>query len=198
MFLNEYEDDLLLDDDSCELLSDDECSDEDDLLFEGFLRMAGGDIKDFFTLKGLRDWITGSNPAKAKEFFKGLREFVKEDWEEDNNDNWLSAFDRNQRAQQAMWVWYPRNVNIFLEKIADNSKYLFDSKITKNVAGAAALGEQLMTKNGTLKAIDQVEANYEKFIAAWKKHNNTANSVIIGSCLAAFAQAVRTAVRSST
>lgn len=198
MFLNEYEDDLLLDDYSCELLSDDECSDEDDLLSEGFLRMAGGDIKDFLTLKRLRDWITGSNPAEAKEFFKGLREFVKEEWEEDNNDNWLSAFDRNQRAQQAMWVWYPRNVNIFLEKIADNSKYLFDSKITKNVAGAAALGEQLMTKNGTLKAIDQVEANYEKFVAAWKKHNNTANSVIIGSCLAAFAQAVRTAVRSST
>lgn len=201
MFLNEYEDDIVLDD-SFELLANDaELSEEeeyDEFLNEGFFRMVGGDIKDTLTFKGIRDWINGSNPSKSSKFFDTLRDYVKADWGEDGKDNWFTAMDRANTAQQAMWIWYPRNVDGFLNKIADNSKYLIDTKVTKNMAGGAMLGEQLMTKAGVLKAINQVEANYGKFVAAWKKHNNTANSTIIGGCMAAFARAVRTAVRCST
>ena len=198
MFLNEYEDDLLLDDDSCELLSDNECSDEDDFLFEGAWRVLGGNLKDILSVRGIRDWITGTNPANAKKFFNELRDFVKEDWKEDNKrDSVFANFQRNQNAVLGVYAWDPKATNVFLKKIADNKKWLKDDAAISRLGTASTLSKQLLTKNGALKAIDQAESNHAKCVDAWKKYNNTANSVIMGNCLASFAHMIRVAVRAS-
>ena len=179
MFLNEYEDDLVLDENG-------------EFFEEGFLSTQGGMVKDIITMKETRDRFANGGLKNSDSFFSDLKKYINEEWGSDSTP----GFTMTNAHVGAMWL-YDRTLVDELLKSAKDGETDFKwggRQIETDYDDLIKLGH---TQSGCIRIVDTVASNVKKLRSVYEANKSIHRQNEVVDAIVATAEFIRYCVRNS-